>query len=279
MTKLTSIRIILKPIFILTFYSMFLSAVFAQDQAISENSNAIFILDNSGSMAEIFNGNTKLNTAKQAIRKALENSEFDSINMGLLEIGGECEVKNLVEPKINNHQAIIAAMNNVRPSPYLKAATPVAKSIYEASKILENYPGEKRIILVSDGGANCQGEGPNDFPLSACETVANLNNQGISFSLDLIGYGIDSDREFQCIAGLSDNYSYTYTRNIEDIPVIINRKVPKMSEKSRNLNLIDKITKFLTGLEGLIAATLAITAIFWASNKKSSSNNDNAEKW
>jgi hypothetical protein len=250
---------------------------FAQSQVSLSDSSLIFILDNSGSMAEVLKGDKdiKLNVAKEAINKALENSELDSLNMGLLEIGGHCEVKQLVSPNINNRQAMLTANNNVHPRPYLDAATPIAESIYKASKILEKYRGEKRIILVSDGEANCQDD--NEFPLSACDMVASLKNQGINFSLNLIGYGDSNNKDFECIANLSDNYTYTSTDNPESVKKAVAKKTNFWQESK---TLIDQIREFVTSVEGLITAVMGILAIFLRINKQPPGGSDTIiERW
>ena len=271
------IKVKLKSTSTIALFLVLFSGGFAQSQVSLPDSGLIFILDNSGSMGEVFEGDIKLNAAKEAINQALENSQLDSLNMGLVEIGGHCNVKESVPPNINNRQAIVTATNNVHPRPYLDASTPIAESIYRASKMLKNYSGEKRIILVSDGGANCQGEEDGEFPLSACDMVASLNNQGIDFSLDLIGYGKNNDKEFECIANLSDNYSY----DTPDNPEKLKQEIEKHSNFwKESKTLIDQITEFVTSLQGLITAVIGILVIFGLSNNgKALDEDDKIEKW
>lgn len=259
----------------ITFLTVLLSGDFAHSEVSLENSGLIFILDNSGSMAEVFNGDTKLNTAKKSIDKVLGNPDFDSLNTGLVEIGGHCEVKELVPAHLNNRQAIITASSNVRSRPHLDAATPIAASIKKASEMLKKYSGKKQIILVSDGEANCQGEG--EFPLSACDMVASLKNQGIDFSLDLIGYGADNDRNFQCIADLSDNYSYVSVNDPEALTKKIEENTNFWQESK---TLIDQITELVISFRELIAAIVTILVILGLSNNGGSSEEESdTERW
>ena len=259
------------PLFIIVFIFVIFCGNIAKSQVSLPHSGLIFILDNSGSMAEVFNGDIKLNAAKEAVNKALEKPELDSINMGLLEIGGHCVVKQVITPNINNRQAIITATNQIHPPPYLDAATPIAESIYKASKILKKYKGEKRIVLVSDGGANCQGE--EEFPLSACDMVASLKNQGIDFTLDLIGYGAKNNKEFECIANLSDDFSVSFPNNPEELSGQVSQKTNPDVWQNTQENL-DKATDFFSSIERLIAVLFAIGGYFYyrQSNKPSKSN-------
>lgn len=276
MTKLLSIKVKLKSIFIVALFIVLFSSSSTQSRISLSNSGLVLILDNSGSMGEVFEGDIKLNAAKKAIKNALENSQLDSLNMGLVEIGGHCSVQELVPLDLNNRQDIVTAANNVHPRPYLDGATPIAESIHKASKMLKNYRGEKRIILVSDGGANCQGEKDGDFPLSACDMVASLNNQGISFSLNLIGYGANDDKEFECIANLSDNYSYDTPDNPEELRQEIEENSDFWKDSQ---TLIEQITEFLTSLNALIAAVFGILVVLGLSNNKSSDEDNNDERW
>ncbi|MGK7886841.1 MAG: VWA domain-containing protein [Crocosphaera sp.] len=249
-------------------------SVQAQTKIAPSNSDSglIIIADNSGSMAEVFKGDTKINGVKKAINEAMKNSDFDLINTGLLEIGGYCEVDTLVSPGLNNRQVIRQASNNINPRPYLDAATPIGESIYQAAKMLQKYPGDKQIILVSDGGANCQGE--EEFPLSACDMVASLKNQGIDFSLKLIGYGVENDKQFQCIQDLSNGKDITYPQvdNPEDIPSEINPTPDNPFEKPKTF--IEQLTEFLISFHGFLTALMAIFFIFWSKKKNSVDSND-----
>ena len=278
MRKLRKINAKFKPLLIVTLLSVVFSGGLAQSQVSLPDSGLIYILDNSGSMAEVFQGDLKLNAAKKAMKQALENPQLDSLNMGLLEIGGYCEVKQLVSPDLNNRQAIIAASNNVRPRLYLDAATPIAESIYQASKMLEKYQGKKRIILVSDGEANCQGNG--EFPLSACDMVASLNNQGIDFSLKLIGYGAKNNKEFECIANLSDNYSYSSPNTPEALNKEFEQDSNWFLDLQKSKNLIEQITEFLLSIKELIIVAIGILAILLGTNKpKASENGGSIDQW
>lgn len=272
LAKLKKLNIII--IFIIIFNLIIFSPNFAQAKVSLSDSGIIFIVDNSGSMAEVFNGDIKVNGAKESINKSIKQTYFDSINMGLLEIGGYCEVKELVSPALNNRQAILTATNLIHPRPYLDASTPIAKSIFEASQKLKQYKGEKRIILVSDGGANCQGN--NEFPLSACDMVASLKNQGIDFSLKMIGYGSKSDKELECITSLSDKYDYTPVNSPDEAKKEIERETDFINNSQ---NWVENLTKFLNSIKELIAAVIAILVSLGFSKRKTIVHNNKIQKW
>lgn len=250
-----------------------LSAISVDSRTTISNPDSgwIFIIDNSGSMADVFDGDIKLNKAKKAINEEMKQNNSDLINMGLLQMGGHCEVKELVPPALNNHQAILTATNNIRPHPYLAAATPIAKAIYVASKQLKNYKGEKRITLVSDGGANCQGIG--EFPDSACEIVAGLKDEGIHFSLEMIGYGSTDDRQLKCLADLSDQYNYTQVNNPDEATKEIEKEITNPFEKFQIF--VEQLTELLKSVKELIAIIVVILGIIIVPK----GGNDNIQKW
>lgn len=281
-----TIKFNIKVLLIIVSFSFLSSDYSVQAEVVSADDGLIIIVDNSGSMQDVFKGDTKINGVKKAINEAMNNRDFDFINTGLLEMGGQCEVKELVSPGLNNRQIIRQASDNIRPHPYYASATPMAQSIYKAVNILQKYQGNKQIILLSDGGANCEGKG--EFPLSACDMVASLQNQGIDFSFKLIGYAVENSRQFECIKNLSKDGEITYNQidGLEDIALEI-KLMPDQIPFESNQTLIEQLIQFLFSIKELMVVIIAIIFLivgFVPGNKDSQgdSNNierDNIKKW
>ena len=244
---------------------------------------AIFILDNSGSMAEDLHGETKLITAKKAIKEVVNDPSLNTVNMGLMELGGYCEVKELIKPGLHNREKLTTTIDLVQPRPYLDASTPIAEAIYEASESIRkhrNIYGQvpARIVLISDGEANCMKK--EEFPLRPCDMVASLKNQNILFDLTLVNYAIASkkDKELECIARLSDNSIVIDPENLNNTSTIIGNDIgisvntnPPETPKSSSYDL-EAIGRFLTGLAALIGAIWVIVVYFLNNNDPPSSN-------
>jgi hypothetical protein len=107
--------------------------------------------------------------------------------------------------------------------------------------------------LLSDGEANCQKT--KEFPLSACDMVASLKNQKIDFTLDMIGYGNKSDKEFKCISGLSKQYSYTIVDSPQEATSKIEEAVDMLTKYQ---SFVEKLTEFLKSISALIAGVFMI---------------------
>lgn len=261
---------------------------------------ALFVLDNSGSMAEVLKGKIKLNTAKKVIEEVVNYPSLNSVNMGLIELGGHCEVQEIVKPGLNNRQELTSTIDRVQSKPYLDASTPISEALYEASETIRRHRllfGEvpARIILISDGEANCMAE--EELPIRPCDMIARLKNQNILFDLTLINYGIATkkDEELECITKLSDNSVRLNPNNIANISTIIendindsinkgkkNSKPPEPHPQSKPPNKpensfpnLAQIGQFLVGLAALIVAIWRIIAYFLNNDDSpNSSRND-----
>jgi hypothetical protein len=234
----------------------------------SNEGTTIFLVDNSGSMDKAYNGDLKINAAKDSIRNALNSIKNNSMKMGLIELGGHCEAKELVNPKKSDIETMKNALEKVRPRPYGDSSTPIAEGISKASKILMQNPAPHKIVLVSDGEANCMGD--NEFPLSACDMVASLKRQNINFQLSLIGYGVSDikNEQAKCIASLSDKVYKPKKPSELDAAL---KKELKISDAT---DFFKSITDFCTSLQGTITAIIALGVFlykFIAPKKKTKS--------
>ncbi|MEL6441381.1 MAG: vWA domain-containing protein [Cyanobacteria bacterium J06621_8] len=249
---------------------------------------AIFILDNSGSMDEELQGKNKLVTAKETIKEVVNNPSLNAIDMGLIELGGHCEVKELVKPGLNNREKLTSTVDRVQPRPYRDASTPIAEAIYEASEIIRKYRNKNgevpaRIVLISDGEANCMKK--EEFPLRPCDMVASLKNQDILFDLTLVNYGFASkkDKELECIARLSDNsividpddITSTSTMLRQHIDGSIDTQPQPIPEPKKPLDL-QGIAMIITALATLIGTIWIIVVYFLDKNDPPGSNRNDS---
>lgn len=164
-----------------------------------ENYNVEIILDASGSMAEVVDGQTKMDAAKAAIQ-AFASSLPKNANVALRVYGhkgsgresdkvlscGSSELVYTMQPY--NQQKLQSSLSQFKPVGY----TPIAFSLQEAMKDLSNLPGEKNtniIYLVSDGIETCDGN-----PVEAAKQLANSN---ITPILNVIGFDVDGEGQKQ----------------------------------------------------------------------------------
>jgi hypothetical protein len=133
------------------------TAARAQGQICGEIPRVLIVLDRSGSMTELVNGNTKWSIAKQAVT-TLDKQFSGQLAMGLLlyprwPIATACSTGMVnVAPKVNNSGPIQAALGGAYPA----GNTPIAATLDEAHAYLAKL-GSKLpyVILVSDGKETC----------------------------------------------------------------------------------------------------------------------------
>lgn len=160
------------------------------------------ILDASGSMWEKVEGRPKITSAKEVMTKFIQNLPPDA-EVALRVYGhriapgkpGACEDSELVVPfsKIDKPRLV----ERVR---LLRAlgTTPIAYSLSQVVSDFGNVPGEKMIVLVTDGIEECRG--------SPSAAVSELLAKGLEVRVNVVGFAFADDTskaEMQRIAELS----------------------------------------------------------------------------
>ncbi len=172
------------------------------------------ILDASGSMAEVVSGKSKMDSAKEAIKKLVEKVPADT-RVGLRAYGHQSPVseKNCKDSQLlvpinsidkNDFNSQVGA---IVPNGY----TPIEYSLLEAKKDFEkNSELKKMIILVSDGKETCEGD--------PCKAVKILKDSGFDLEVNVVGFSVDSDteKELSCIAEATGGV-YKNASNAEDL--------------------------------------------------------------
>ncbi len=116
--------------------------------------NFYFIFDGSGSMNERLHGQRKIEGAKQAVRRFMEQVP-DDVNIGLyvFDKSGDREVVAISQ---NNQQAFLAAIESIRPG----GRTPLAQALEFGADQLKSQRakqlgyGDYNLIVVTDGIAS-----------------------------------------------------------------------------------------------------------------------------
>jgi len=160
------------------------------------------ILDASGSMWEKVEGRVKANTAKDVVTQIIEKLPED-LQVALRVYGhriapgrpGACQDSELVVPfaKIDKRR-LIQHIRMIRPL----GTTPIAYSLRQVIEDFGGAPGEKMVVLVSDGIEECRG--------SPSAAVSELMAKGLQVRVNIVGFAIAdtaSKREMQRVAELS----------------------------------------------------------------------------
>lgn len=155
-------------------------------QGVSAPSYFELVLDASGSMKEAFDGRTRMAVARDAVSQVLESLP-DDVQVGLRVFGsrvaegapGDCEDTQQLVPLTPLAESDIQA--RVQTVEAL-GTTLIAESMRQAAADLDGVPGEKMVILVTDGEEEC-----SDDP--GREIRALLAEQA-SLRLNIVGFAL-----------------------------------------------------------------------------------------
>jgi Ca-activated chloride channel family protein len=161
-------------------------------------SETMVILDASGSMWGIAGGQTKIASARTAVRSLLEAWPTDR-KLGLMAYGhrrkGDCSDIETIAPVGGIDAAALAgAVDRLNP----KGKTPIAASLTKAAEDLKSNETRATIILVSDGIETCGGD--------PCAVAKALEESGVDFTAHVIGFDVSdpaAKAQLRCIADVS----------------------------------------------------------------------------
>lgn len=159
-----------------------------------QNERILFILDFSNSMTESLEGARKVDlmieTMKEILPKINPNAwvglRIYGHRMGFTPMEA-CRASTLVTPILkNNTPYVTQSLMKAKP----RGMTPITYSLKQAIKYdFMGYSGKKHIILLTDGGENCD-ESP-------CTFVMNLIKIRRDVSIDVIAFNVQNDEDLE----------------------------------------------------------------------------------
>jgi Ca-activated chloride channel family protein len=187
---------------------------------LKENYNVAILLDASGSMANLENGETRMKLAKESINNFVENlPEEANISLrvyGHIGTGSDADKKKSCS-KVEevyplgkyDEGKFSGALNKFEPAGW----TPMAKAIQQVEKDFGEHDGETNtniVYIVSDGVETCGG--------SPVEAIKSLNNSNIDPVVNIIGYQVDNEglKQLKEMADASEG-RYINVKNQEDL--------------------------------------------------------------
>ena len=166
----------------------------------------LFVLDYSNSMGEYLEHKTKVNQVKEMMSYLLPQISPET-KVGLRVYGHTCNIiaynacrsSELITPLgFANSANILSEMSRLRP----RGMTPITYSLKQAvNKDLQGYDGIKHIILLTDGGENCD-ESPCDYSI---ELVKNRKD----IKIDVIAFNVHDDddlAQLRCTADVTGGH-------------------------------------------------------------------------
>lgn len=171
-----------------------------------EGDKLLFVVDFSNSMSAYLEHQTKVNQVKDMMSYILPKISDDT-KVGMRVYGHTCNLiafnacrsSELVVPLgLNNSTLINSELKRLRP----RGMTPITYSLKQAvKKDLDGYDGIKHIILLTDGGENCD-ESPCDYAIE-------LMKQRRDIKIDVIAYDVydgDDLAQLKCTADVTGGH-------------------------------------------------------------------------
>jgi len=163
----------------------------------------LFVIDFSNSMTAYLNNQTKANQVKELMTTILPQISPET-KVGLRVYGhtcnflayNACRSSELVVPLgLNNSVQIASELHRLRP----RGMTPITYSLKQAvKKDLNGYDGIKHVILLTDGGENCD-ESPCDYAIALMKQRRDIKIDVIAFDVE----GEDDLAQLKCTADVT----------------------------------------------------------------------------
>ena len=163
----------------------------------------LFVVDFSNSMGEYLEHSSKVNQVKAMMRRILPQISPET-ETGIRVYGHNCNLlafnacrssELLVPLGVNNSANINSAISKLRP----RGMTPITYSLKQAvRRDLAGLDGNKHIILLTDGGENCD-ESPCDYAIELVKKRRDINIDVIAFDV----HDSDDLAQLQCTADVT----------------------------------------------------------------------------
>ena len=169
----------------------------------------LFIVDFSNSMTEKLHGTQKINMVLDTMQLLLPQIP-DNKRVGLRVYGHKggymlpgmaCKASSLLVPMTKNSAASIqSALFSLKPTGW----TPITYSLKQAVNCdFAGVKGKKRIILLTDGGENCD-ESPCDYVMELQKTRQDIFIDVIAFNI----YDQEANNQLKCTALVTSGKFY-----------------------------------------------------------------------
>ena len=170
----------------------------------------LFIVDFSNSMNEKLNGTKKINLVFDTMAELLPQIPKNQ-RVGLRVYGHKggymvpglaCKASSLLVPMIKgSSQQIQSALFSLKPTGW----TPITYSLKQAiNSDFAGVKGKKRIILLTDGGENCD-ESPCDYVIELTKTRQDVFIDVIAFNI----YDTEANNQLKCTALVTSGKFYS----------------------------------------------------------------------
>lgn len=163
----------------------------------------IIVLDGSGSMWGQIDGTTKIEIARDTLRKVMatlpQDTELGLVAYGHREKGSCSDIEIAIPPARGTAGAVADFADSLNP----KGKTPLTDAVRKAAGELRIEENPATVILVTDGLETCNAD--------PCALGRELEASGVDFTAHVVGFGL-SEEEGQEVACLAENTGGLYLK-------------------------------------------------------------------
>ncbi|NJM26861.1 MAG: VWA domain-containing protein [Bacteroidia bacterium] len=167
-------------------------------QKLPERTRILFLLDGSGSMNAVWEGDqSRMDAAKEILTRLVDSLRVNpNLELALRVYGhryprqsNNCQDTRLEVPFApRNHDAIINKLSDIKP----KGVTPITYSMEQAADDFPATSGYRNIlILITDGIESCGGD--------PCAASIALQRRGVFLRPFIIGLGLEGGKVLDCV--------------------------------------------------------------------------------
>lgn len=177
--------------------------------------NLLFIVDFSNSMGEYLNHKTKVNLVKTMMQRVLPQIDSET-KTGIRVYGHTCNIfaynacrssELLVPLGKNNFRQINSAITKLKP----RGMTPITYSLKQSvKKDFAREKGTKHIILLTDGGENCD-ESPCDYAIELIKDRRDIVIDVVAFNV----HNSEDLAQLKCVADVTSGKFIEANTNAE----------------------------------------------------------------
>lgn len=191
------VRMPLRPVFIRVFLALTLAFVMGLSQPAAAQSNAVLVIDNSGSMWAQIEGVAKITIVRDTLTTLLDEYE-GKMNLGVLAFGtgksaNACDDLETLKPLgAINTTDYTKAINAPKP----KGAAPLSASLIAATKLFAGKPGAQPVIIVTNKHDDCKTD--------VCATARNLKQKSPNTVFHVIALDPQAQEKLQDLSCISE---------------------------------------------------------------------------
>ena len=190
----------LRYLLVFAFLCLFSESFAQRQKEIPQTTRLLFVLDASGSMNSAWEGDTRINIARQILSDMIDsvaNVPYVEVAMRVYGHQYNFKQKNCQDSKLEvafgsrNNNQIRTMLDGLEP----KGTTPIAYSLEQATKDFPNDGKDTRnvIVMITDGIEACDGD--------PCAISRGLQEKGIFLKPFIVGMGIEPQyaKGFECM--------------------------------------------------------------------------------